>query len=353
MELEGSVITWKPSKEQIGNNTVIVNVNDSELGSSQQFNITVYANKGPKGPEGGGGRKQDKNRNKTKEKEKSNIPVKTKIIEKPSATIERITMKGRIKEKQRLDVKELLKRPDNIRGLYKKVYRYLEIRPEEEIEDLENVVIEFRIEKGWLEENGAEASDVTLNRYTDNNWEQVSTEHVSSKEGYAHYRAQTSGFSYFAASLKYIKEPDKITITGPKDPHVISGIIYYSSRKAQVKQGTEIMITNTATGEVFEGRTGSPENPGDYYMIISGNEGDNIEIAVKDGFIQQKTSIILEGDRSYADLVLTSKGMSAITGNAVAPLTPVSKKSSIAAIAVLLLASLGYLGYKKEISKNP
>ena len=357
---ETGFIKWKPNKNHIGNNTIIVEVSDNSLNTTQIFNITVYTNQkhSPQsrvGSGGGGGRiinlfpKEETEDTKEKQEETGKEGINKGIllertIEKPSSTIEKITLKS--KQNVKLNVKDLPERPDKITGLDKKVYTYLEIKTEGSIEK-GDIGIQFKVREKWLEENQAGTADIILNRHVDNKWKRLETTYLSSKDGYAYYEAKTSGFSYFAISLNEIKEPKGFIATGPKEQYIISGIIYKNNKKTQIKR-TDLKITNINNKELIETKTGIGNNPGAYYVIIKGNYGDKIDIEVKNGLTYAKTSIILTGDMKNINLILNNNGLSAITGYAFADIELNKKQSTVILIAMAMLITIsGYIKIKK------
>ncbi|MBN1502265.1 PGF-pre-PGF domain-containing protein, partial [Candidatus Woesearchaeota archaeon] len=83
-----------------------------------------------------------------------------------------------------------------------KVYQYLKI----DQENLENSVtssfrIRFKVEKGWLEENGVNSNNLVLKKYSEE-WNDLPTNKLNSDSDYVYYEAITSGFSYFAIAEK-------------------------------------------------------------------------------------------------------------------------------------------------------
>jgi len=81
-----------------------------------------------------------------------------------------------------------------------KVYQYLEITASNINEsNIESAVIEFEVNKSWIEENNIEPATIKLYRYT-TTWEALTTNLVNeSADGYV-YEAVTPGFSTFAIS---------------------------------------------------------------------------------------------------------------------------------------------------------
>ena len=350
-------IKWKPSKKHVGEKKVIVEVSDNSLSTVQMFNIIVYASQEYNSQSSGGSGVYvsnifpKENTEDIKEKQEETREGRTKeriltegTIRKTSSTIEKITLNN--KKDIKLNVEDLPRRPDKVRGLDKKVYTYLEIKAEESIKEAEDIKIQFKVKEKWLEENRAGVDDIILSRYVDNRWERLETSYLSSKGGYAYYEAKTSGFSYFAISLNEIKEPDRIIVTGPKEQYIISGIIYKNNRKTQAEK-VSLKIININTKEVIETKTGIGNNPGAYYIVIKGNYEDKINIEVK-GFDYAKTSIILTGDMKDVNLVLNNNGLSVITGYAFADMELNKKESVVILTAMLILIIMsGYIKIKE------
>jgi PGF-pre-PGF domain-containing protein/uncharacterized repeat protein (TIGR01451 family) len=61
----------------------------------------------------------------------------------------------------------------------------------------ENGVIEFKVEKSWLEENNNNQSHITLQWYNEG-WQPLYTEKVKEDTNYVYFKSKTSGFSCFA-----------------------------------------------------------------------------------------------------------------------------------------------------------
>ncbi len=83
-----------------------------------------------------------------------------------------------------------------------KVQRYMRILVgNEKFEGSDNIdegIIEFRVPKSWLEENGIDPSEVALNRYHDGAWTSLPTEMTGEDDEYYYFTAKTPGFSLYA-----------------------------------------------------------------------------------------------------------------------------------------------------------
>ncbi|OIO61638.1 hypothetical protein AUJ83_04470 [Candidatus Woesearchaeota archaeon CG1_02_33_12] len=319
---KNGLIKWNPNKNHIGNNEVIVKVMDNSSYSMQKFNITVYAKlNGKKDISSGGGGgyvaynlPDNETKEQDKEDKEKNIIKTIKITMKEGSVFEISLMS----EKEiKLKINELSEMPEKVKGIEKRVYNYIEIKPDEESDKIQEAEIKFKVEKNWLTENKAEKNEIILNRYSDNQWQELETSQYKSDEKYEYYSAKSPGFSYFAISLKKIIEPDEFDLTGPKEQFIISGTIYKNRLRKQIDE-TEIRVTNLATNDIFETNTGAGGNSGTYYVIINGKKGDNILIEAMSKGIYQNTTIILNGDMKGINFILNDKGLSAITGYSLA-----------------------------------
>ncbi|AFV22628.1 hypothetical protein Mpsy_0417 [Methanolobus psychrophilus R15] len=67
-------------------------------------------------------------------------------------------------------------------------------------ENVENLSINFKVEKSWLEENKINVDLVKLYRYADDSWDAVPTTPVREDDRYMYFESHTPGFSPFAIS---------------------------------------------------------------------------------------------------------------------------------------------------------
>ncbi|WP_156916264.1 S-layer protein domain-containing protein [Methanolobus tindarius] len=65
-------------------------------------------------------------------------------------------------------------------------------------DNVENLMVTFRVEKSWLEENNIEASTVRLYRYSDGSWNALPTSITEEDADFVYFKSQTPGFSPFA-----------------------------------------------------------------------------------------------------------------------------------------------------------
>ncbi|RLE39602.1 hypothetical protein DRJ17_00190 [Candidatus Woesearchaeota archaeon] len=95
-----------------------------------------------------------------------------------------------------LEVKALTNKPEHIDSAPNKVYKYLEISKDRNV-NITNNEIKFKVEKTWLTSNNISKNSVRLMHYTDS-WNELNTILSREDSHYAHYTAFTPSFSYFA-----------------------------------------------------------------------------------------------------------------------------------------------------------
>jgi len=100
----------------------------------------------------------------------------------------------------RITVIKLTEKPQSIKEIPMKVYKYLEIKAENLNEtNLEEAKIQFEVSKEWIEENNLGKHGIYLLRYIID-WQKLPTKLINETEAYIIYEAKTLGFSYFAIS---------------------------------------------------------------------------------------------------------------------------------------------------------
>ena len=72
---------------------------------------------------------------------------------------------------------------------------------------LKNGIVEFRVEKAWINDNNVNESLVTLQWYN-KSWESLYTEKVGEDNNYTYFTSKTPGFSSFAIT-EYTGEVDE------------------------------------------------------------------------------------------------------------------------------------------------
>jgi PGF-pre-PGF domain-containing protein len=95
------------------------------------------------------------------------------------------------------------------------VYKFIDISAENlPDESLEEVVIKFKVNKTWLNDNYVDSSYIALYRYENETWSELNTVMTGEDDGYKYYESSTPGFSYFAI----ISQPDTAGVTTTTSP---------------------------------------------------------------------------------------------------------------------------------------
>ena len=66
--------------------------------------------------------------------------------------------------------------------------------------NIENPVVCFKVEKDWVEGKKIDQASITLNRYSDEKWEQLPVSLSGEDDKFLYFTAETSGFSSFAVT---------------------------------------------------------------------------------------------------------------------------------------------------------
>jgi len=95
-----------------------------------------------------------------------------------------------------------------------KAYRFMDIEAEN-LNDTttEEATIQFDVNTSWINDNDINVSTVRLERYTDNAWEKLPTEHIEQTGDKHIFNATTPGFSYFAVATEQDQTNDDGTET--------------------------------------------------------------------------------------------------------------------------------------------
>ena len=89
--------------------------------------------------------------------------------------------------------------------VYTKLFKYLKLDTKNLADSaIGNAEIEFFVSNAWMKENIVAEADISLFRYTDNQWHELPTVQIGSDATNAYYRASTPGFSYFAIASKVL-----------------------------------------------------------------------------------------------------------------------------------------------------
>jgi len=82
-------------------------------------------------------------------------------------------------------------------------------------DNLENAVINFRVEKSWVQDKGIDQSSIVLNRYSDKKWNELPTTLSGEDSKYLYFKAEAPGFSPFAITGEST-EKEAVTETQPE-----------------------------------------------------------------------------------------------------------------------------------------
>lgn len=203
----------------LGPHYVIINVSDTAGNSNFEkiyFNIMNPPATNPINiaPGGGGGGGQS---NEATVSISKILPGKTgtgKFLESQSPCIREIevTVNKEIYSLV-LSVKYPSKKPYGTPDVQREVYKYVEIKKSPTIKDgdIDKVLISFKVEKEWLEENNIDGSSVHLARFNDSLWIDLETRLTHEDDNHLFFSASSQGFSYFV-------------ITGEKDSGFKKGV---------------------------------------------------------------------------------------------------------------------------------
>ena len=68
--------------------------------------------------------------------------------------------------------------------------------------NIENPVVCFKVEKSWMQDKKIDPASITLNRYSEKKWEQLTVEPSGNDDKFLYFTAKTPGFSSFAITGK-------------------------------------------------------------------------------------------------------------------------------------------------------
>jgi PGF-pre-PGF domain-containing protein len=122
---------------------------------------------------------------------------------------------------------------------------------------LKNGLIEFKVEKAWIEDNNINQSQITLQWY-DNGWQPLYTKKVREDKNYVYFKSETSGFSCFAITKYTADEENKPQARGQGKIKETSGILGDGEK-------TGIFEGNTDVGGIIK----NPMGKAKIFMAIS------------------------------------------------------------------------------------
>jgi PGF-pre-PGF domain-containing protein len=123
-------------------------------------------------------------------------------VEHPNIT--RLTINtNKLAENVRIMTQQLTNRPvPTENGAFGTAYKYFNIAADNLSDaQIENVVIQFRVEKSWIAEKGINMHTITLNRFDPaENWMSLPTTFLSEDNAYAYFSAVSPGLSVYEIS---------------------------------------------------------------------------------------------------------------------------------------------------------
>jgi len=106
-------------------------------------------------------------------------------------------------------------------------------------DNLENAVINFRVEKSWLQDKGIDQSSIILNRYGDNKWNKLSTTLIREDDKYLYFKSGTPGFSPFAITVEATEKENVIEIMPDSDTENLEEKNRITESEVEKPEGTE------------------------------------------------------------------------------------------------------------------
>ena len=101
-------------------------------------------------------------------------------------------------------------KPEEVTLPAETVYMYMVIETDA-TDDITNAIINFKIEKQWINTNNIDISSIKLMRYSDEGWETLETNQTGEDSIYIYFEAETAGFSTFAITgVETVEEPEEI-----------------------------------------------------------------------------------------------------------------------------------------------
>ncbi len=338
------IVEWNPKGNQIGNNSVRITVSDGIFDSFHNFSVFVYPSNDKSG------------RTERKEKRKSVISGSSgggsggggvvpahlkKLEEQYSGVIIKTNINSLV-----LKVEELETRPKDAGRISKVVYKYLRIENVNKSR-INEAEINFSVNAGWLKKNKIKPSEIVMNRFNNNKWQELNTFFVNRDENNYYFTAKTPGFSYFAITVKEGVKPDMSYDVSKVDaPYKITGTVYKFGRILQADYGTKIIFKNLNTTEEFETITGIGDDPGKYYILVYGSQDDIISVKIE-GMAEESLVDLREAKNLDFMIGIGNNGLSDISGLAILN-GGLSYIGIISVILVILLFFYIRFKYKKR-----
>ncbi len=116
--------------------------------------------------------------------------------------------------------------PSTVKEFPRTLYRLSKISPTHIKEtDLSSAEIQFSVEKSWLVEKQLSAEQVSLYRYTNDQWVELITKKISEDETVVYYQSATPGFSYFLIGKnEYIAPKETVAVPVENQPIPVTEI---------------------------------------------------------------------------------------------------------------------------------
>ena len=132
-------------------------------------------------------------------------------------------------------------------------------------------------------------------------------------------------------------------------PSSYSCRVFNKAKGSQADNGTVLKIKNVAKDDEVKTLTGIGSDSGAYYVIVKGNKGDSIDIAVEGEKTWQETTITLEGDMKDVNLLVERNGLTAITGYSVFLEKSLSNTGINALVTLVVICSL-YFVFRSDLT---
>jgi PGF-pre-PGF domain-containing protein len=114
-------------------------------------------------------------------------------------------------------------------------------------DNLDNAIVNFRVEKSWLQEKGIDHSSIVLNRYSDKKWNELPTTLLSEDEKCLYLKAEAPGFSPFAITGQTTAKENVIEILPESNTEDLEQNNGITGSEVEKPEGTE--NTNTPQEE--------------------------------------------------------------------------------------------------------
>jgi len=110
-----------------------------------------------------------------------------------------------------LEVQALTENPVSTEAAAK-VYQYFKINKKRITDsDAVSFMISFRVPLSWLSDNSLASGDITLYRFSDSAWNELTTRVTGTDSTYVNFEANTPGFSSFAVGVRSDVEVEEVT----------------------------------------------------------------------------------------------------------------------------------------------